>query len=102
MNKLISKTNIYHCKQCGNEIHRFPSEIRGKNVFCNRSCSAIFYNKNKIIVKECPGCHNLFHPVRGNKGIYCSSKISLHKRQSIRRIYQKESSQKEPLPPQSH
>ena len=60
------------CKECGNLVERSPSELRGKEVFCSTSCSATFYNRNKISLpknkcKFCGGdCYN----------IYCSTKCS--------------------------
>lgn len=84
MNNDISQTNGYSCKECGTEVQRFPSDLRGENVFCSKSCTAKFYNRSKIITKECPGCHKTFHPLRGSRGMFCSNKCRWDvKRQEI-------------------
>ncbi len=76
-----SKPNTYCCQHCGTPIQRFPSELRGKYIFCSTSCSAKFYNRERVIIKECLGCHRPYHPLRGSRGIYCSNKCkSTHKR----------------------
>lgn len=70
--------NTHHCQQCGNPVQRFPSDLRGKNVFCSTTCSAKFYNKDRIIIKNCLGCDHPYHPVRGSRGMYCSNKCRWH------------------------
>lgn len=72
----VSKVKC-NCKQCGAEIYRFPSEVKD-NMFCGSSCSATFFNKNKITkiqtTKPCQFCHTEF--VVGTRKIqrYCSSR----------------------------
>lgn len=85
-NKKISK--FYNCKQCGNKVERTPSQI-GKNVFCSKSCSAKFYNKNKIIWKKCLNCEKEFRPYRGSKTMkYCCHKCQweFNKKQIYKQI----------------
>lgn len=83
MNTAISKTN-YQCHQCKNPVEKFPSDIRGKYIFCSKTCSATFYNESRKIVKNCLGCENPFHPVRGSRGKYCSNECQRkHKRKLI-------------------
>lgn len=82
MSIVVSETNHYNCQQCGKEVFRFPSALKGTYVFCNRSCSATFHNKTKIVIKECPSCHKSFHPVRGGRGIFCSSQCNANYKQS--------------------
>lgn len=82
MNDVKSKTKEYKCSQCEQKIIRYPSEIRSVNVFCSRTCSATFHNKKKIIIKKCPECHQSFHPTRGGRGIFCSSKCSTNNKRS--------------------
>lgn len=65
---------IFHCENCDTIITRTLSETRGKRIFCSKSCSATYYNKPKIIIKECRNCNTKFHPLRGNTGKYCSKK----------------------------
>ena len=83
---------VYNCKQCGKEIERTPSSIRGGNIFCNSSCSAKFNNihreskskkenniKTKIVlqkiikIKDCKFCKKQFEIKNRNSQIYCSS-----------------------------
>ena len=81
-------SKIYKCKQCKKEIERTPSQINGDNIFCSSSCSAKFFNKNRIIWKECPNCKKIFHPHRGNKGKFCSHKCQweFNKKQIYKQI----------------
>lgn len=70
-NKKIPRI-VCQCQQCGVSLERLPKEIKEHN-FCSTSCSAIFYNKDRIISKKCLNCGKDFHPYRGsNKMKYCS------------------------------
>lgn len=40
------KIKEYNCLNCQSVVLRRPSEVRG-NIFCNKSCSATFNNKNR-------------------------------------------------------
>ena len=80
-----SKT--YQCKHCGKNVEKIPSQITGKNIFCSSSCSATYFNQDKIILKDCLYCGHTFHPSRGNKGKYCSKSCS--GKQMRKNVFQK-------------
>ena len=80
------KKIICQCDQCGKQLERLPGKI-GTKTFCNSSCSATFYNKNRITSKKCLTCGQNFHPYRGsNKMKYCSSLCS--NRQRKKKLYE--------------
>ena len=75
------KSQVYICKQCGKEIERTPSQIDGENIFCSSSCSATYFNKDRIIWKNCLNCKNPFRPYRGSEKMkYCSTLCSSQKK----------------------
>lgn len=38
---------IYHCKNCGKKILRYPCENKGKNIFCSLNCKGVYAVKYK-------------------------------------------------------
>lgn len=67
---------IITCKQCKKEFKRYPSEIKGGENFCSRSCTAIYLNsfrKNGANL-SCVICNKTFYvkKLRVNKAKYCS------------------------------
>lgn len=80
--KQISKE--YKCANCNNIIKRTPSQIKGKYVFCSSSCSATFFNKNRIAWNVCLNCNKKYRPYKGSKWMkYCSRKCSHEHRRKI-------------------
>ena len=49
IHKHKKNSKSYSCKKCGKRIERTPSQIDGENVFCSSSCSATYFNKDRII-----------------------------------------------------
>lgn len=77
-----------HCKFCNKEIQRCPSSIRSEFVFCTHSCSAKFFNKNRMIFKKCLNCQKYYRPYKGSKVMkYCSRKCQQDYQRKM--IYQK-------------
>lgn len=64
------------CEQCQRQFERLPKNVKVRN-FCSSSCSAKFYNKDRITSKKCMACGKDFHPYRGsNKMKFCSQLCS--------------------------
>ena len=71
-----------HCKQCSNKLSLI--DIKRKKIFCNRSCSAIYNNKQKgIDIRKCPNCMNTFNTLKYKKNKYCSLICSSKHKQQL-------------------
>ena len=88
-NKHRRNVKLYPCKECGVEVGRTPSDIKkAVNVFCSSSCSAKFYNRDRIVSNKCLYCGKDYHPYRGSSIMkYCSCKCSAQHKRDI--IYKK-------------
>jgi len=73
------------CKNCGIETTR--TKVKSENVFCTKTCSAIFNNKNrdkKITTTLCCGCGDQIKHASHTMRSYCSNTCqSNHKRTTI-------------------
>lgn len=82
-----------YCKNCGTEIHKFPSQVKaGEGKFCSKQCYTqsmkgvdLFYNKERgkrpriRVDINCKFCNKLFKTVPSQIGIkkYCSKTCML-------------------------
>jgi hypothetical protein len=82
----------YTCKQCGCDVYRYPSDIlKTGNVFCSRSCSAKYRNRNAPnrgmvplnTTCICLGCGKSYIARKNTSGKYCNLKCQQVHRQSI-------------------
>jgi len=77
------------CLECGQNILNWD----GIKKFCNRSCSAIYFNRprkgTKLVLKECFNCGIVFKKGKGSTGKYCSNKCGgEHKRKQTLKKWQ--------------
>lgn len=62
------------CNNCGETVYKMPSEVRSKNVYCDRKCLKEFRDKTKISV-SCTHCGKVFSKQKSEligKNTFCS------------------------------
>lgn len=75
---------IVNCVECGKEVEKSPSRVKGRRPFCSRACYEkdwarrnAGHNKGKWFESVCPVCGKKF--INGKKGLVterCSKKCS--------------------------
>jgi len=91
-----------YCKECGETIHikegQRVADVK-KKVFCNKSCSAKFNNRQpgrkrqqkSIVMRECSGCGKEFEVPRLKSGALSKAKICPYCKNNISGLTKKNS-----------
>ena len=64
------------CANCGKDVFKMPSEIRSKNVFCDKKCLNDYRERARVTI-NCEHCGVSFVKTKGNitgKRSFCSRK----------------------------
>lgn len=53
------------CADCGKDVFKMPSEIRSKNIFCDKKCLENYREKTRV-TKNCEYCGVEFVKAKSN------------------------------------
>ena len=67
------------CAECGKDVFKMPSEIRSKNIFCDKKCLENYREKNRV-TKKCEYCGVEFVKAKSDlngKGVFVLENVKM-------------------------